>query len=531
MIEHITVRDFAILESVDLELKDGLTVITGETGSGKSILIQAIGVCLGAKPSKIMVRSSAERAIVESSINRKIFRRLIPQKGRLRSFIDDKPVSESTYKTATKRKADFHGQHEQQLIMDPETHIDYLDHYAGLSDQRTQLAALFSQIQSARKDLEKLRKEQARAQELIELYTFQLQELNAVNPVPGEDEKLSREVALLSHARELLTTLTESQYQLSDSEHSLIQGLNTVVKRLDRFTGFDDRLQTIVESLNSQIVSIQEAASDLKSFADQLDHDPERLQTAEERLQAIEGLKRKYGGSLEAVLESWEKIDLDLRSITGLGAEISRVEQELNRLETDYSSMAIELHNQREQAAKILAHDLETALERLAMNQAKVEVRIRNVPDSHSFMSFRDSMVSVSEKGFDRVEFYLSANPGEALKPLADIASGGEISRIMLGLKSVFQKTDPVDTMIFDEIDTGISGSTAVKVANALKMLSRSKQVFCITHLPQIANVADHHLHVTKTVLHGKTRVDIAYLDRENGQRVIDELTSPVVRN
>ncbi len=528
MIEHITVRDFAILDEVDLDLRNGLTALTGETGSGKSVLIQALGVCLGSKPSKVMVRSTADRAMVEATINGQMYRRILPKRGRVRSFIDDEPVPDTHYRASTMTLADFHGQHEQQLIMDARTHIDYLDRYAGLSAKVNALTDLYDQIQTVRKDLEDLQKQQQRATELRELYTFQLQELDAVDPQEGEDETLSRELAVLSHAQELITTIQESNYQLVEAESSLTGELTSIIKQLERLTRYDEGLTPFIESLNSALVILQETTGDLSQYGDSLDHDPARLQTVEERLQALESLKRKYGGSLAAVLETRQQISTDLQSIHGLGDQIKDRKAELRGLETRFVEQALELHQRREKVAWDLAQDLEAALQKLAMPYVKVEVRVWTTPDATSFCQVDGKGVAVSEKGIDRVEFYLSANPGEALKPLADIASGGEISRIMLGLKTVFQKTDPVETMIFDEIDTGISGATANKVARALKDLSRSKQVICITHLPQIVSVADHHLHVKKTVNDDMTRVSFDYLGHQDGQLVIQELTAPI---
>ena len=531
MIEHISVRDFAILNKVELDLKEGLTIITGETGSGKSILVQAIGVCLGGKTTDIMVRSQSDRAVIEASINQESYRRVIYKSGRARSFISDEPVREPEYKKSTQPLVDFHGQHEQQHIMKSQTHIDYLDQYAGLGDKVDEISELFQQIQKGRRNLTQLRQKQTRSEEMRELYRFQLRELETVDPQPGEDEAITEELKILTHAQELVNALQDAAYKLTDSDNALSAELTEIIKSLDRLSRYDQTLASFTESLKSSLVLIRETTDDISRHASGIENNPERQTALDERLQALEMLKRKYGGSLEAVIKSREKVGKDLESIQGLGDQILEAEKILSSQEKQYRKLALELHNKRKNVSKSLAHELESVLGELAMSDVQVDIRLSINPEESSFCQLDGQPVAAGEKGIDEIEFYLSANPGEALKPLANIASGGEISRIMLGLKTVFQKTDPVDTMIFDEIDTGISGSTASKVAQSLKSLSGTKQVICITHLPQIAAQADHHLHVTKSATVDTTDVHFEYIEPWRSEQVLAELTALTPRN
>jgi DNA repair protein RecN (Recombination protein N) len=526
MIQHLSVRNFAIIDEAEVDFHPGFTVITGETGSGKSILIQALSVALGARGTKTMVRTGAERAVVEATVDEVAYRRLISANGRVRSYIDDEPTKEPQFRQAVASLVDFHGQHEQQLIMHTASHIDYLDSFCGLEPEVARLSTIYHELVAARSQLQASRERLERARERRELLAFQQREINAVNPQDGEDVELENEYKTLSHIDELVATVNRLNQSLLEADTSVYGELTENVNALEKLARYDALLKPYIEQLQTASFTIQEVAAGLRNHLDSLDHDPQRLQEIEERLQALEGLKRKYGGSLEAVQMTRREIERELHALVNLDSEIDAISERISRLEQEYQELADHLHRARQDYTSRLAEAVRVEMGKLNMPEAAFLIYITQQPLEHSFVRCDGQPVKPTAKGYDQVEFYLSANPGEKPKPLAEIASGGEISRIMLAIKIVFQRNDPVGALVFDEIDSGISGIAAEKVADGLAKLARNKQVICITHLPQIAARAAHHLHVEKKIVGGETSVTLRYLTPDERVRVIAQLFS-----
>lgn len=528
MISYLTIRDFAILKEIELPLHRGLTVITGETGSGKSLLLQALGVVLGGKGTKVMVRTGVKRAVLETEVRKVAYRRILSKAGRMKSYIDDEPHPEPQFREKVTSLVDFHGQHDQQLIMEVDQHIGYLDRFAGLSDKVEKIGETYDTLMSKRRELREAIRQRNRATERQELLEFQLQEIQALNPQPGEDEELETEFKTLNHIDEVIATVNRLNQIYLEDEQSLYNQLSESEHELERLVKIDDNLSEHLKSIRSAGVVIQDVADGLMEYVDTLDHNPQRLADVEERLQSIEGLKRKYGGTLEAVLLKQKDIRRELDNLSHLGSDIDRLNEEISDLEQEYQLLADQLHKGRVETAPGLTQAIVQEMNTLNMPEARFEIRINQERTEESFVQFEDQPVVAGKTGYDQVEFFLSANPGERLKPLKDIASGGEISRIMLAVKTVFQSIDPVHTLVFDEIDTGLSGSAAEKVAQALKTLAGDKQVICITHLPQIAREADRHLLVEKTISGDQTNVRVRYLsdnEREAARRELSGKT------
>ncbi|MBT3590802.1 MAG: DNA repair protein RecN [Candidatus Marinimicrobia bacterium] len=523
MINQLSIKNYAIIDELSLPFYEGLTVVTGETGSGKSILLQAMSVALGGKTSKIMVRSHESRAVVEASSNQGDFRRIITSNGHQKSFINDEPTAIDLFRNQTQYLADFHGQHEQQVILKKDSHIDYLDRYGNLEADSIKVQDLYQLLQLKRKQLKNAILSSQERKDRLELIQFQLQEIQAVNPELGEDISLDNAYRKMVHQEEILTTLQSTDGQLSQNSESIQNQLSSVKNQIEKLCKYDSQLGILANTIDSALISVQDVSSGISDYLVNLDHDPDQLIEVQDRLNAIEGLKRKYGGQLEMVLEKKEDIEKEIQTLYSASQSVNSLYDDIEKLESDYRTKATFLHDKRIIMAKKLAKDVIAIMENLNMPHAQFESRVTLSPSKDSFITINNISVNSYPKGIDQVEFYLSANPGEQLKPLTNIASGGETSRIMLAFKTVFQKKDMVETLIFDEIDTGISGETAEKVADCLRKLARDKQVFCISHLPQITRKADFHLHVSKSVDNNQTHVEASYLDKEKSEIILNQ--------
>ena len=530
MIQRLFIKNFAIINELSLPLKNGLTVITGETGAGKSIILKSLGITLGANGDKMDVRSGEEKAIVEVELTidgqETIMRRLISKGGRIRSFIDDEPIAEQIYRDTVSTLADFHGQHEQQYIMNAATHIDFLDRFCDSDNLVQTIQATYLDLVQTMKELDLLIERQKGAENQKELLQFQIQEIQSIDPQIDEDINLGKEFKRLNHVEELVSTVQRLNQSLTENDHSIYRQLASAVDELNRLSKYDDTLNPYMESIQQASVTIQDASSDLIQHIDSLELDPSQLQEVEERLQAIESLKRKYGGSIEQVQNYIQESKIELEELSGIDVAISNLESEKTHLINRYQKFADELNSIRDKYSTKIATEIEDEMVQLNMPGAKFEVRMDQKFEKSSAIIFDGNPVRYGPKGYDQVEFFLSANPGEVPKPITKIASGGEVSRIMLGIKSVLKKYDPVETLIFDEIDSGISGQAAEKVSEALEKLSTDKQVICITHLPQIASRADHHLYIDKTMKEDKTSVNARYLNHEEKLTAIAKLFS-----
>lgn len=530
MINNIAIKNFAILDEYELQLFNGLTVITGETGAGKSIFLQAIRSSLGGKVKGTIVRSGEEKAIIEIDVSinneQKICRRIINKSGRSRSFLNDEPFKEKDYLEQVKSFADFHGQHEQQFIMNNETHIDFLDTFANLDSEVTKLDEVYKNLIKAKNDLADAMIKQNEASDRKELLLFQLQEIELLDPQQGEDELITAEFKILKNAEKLISTAYDLNVRLTEKDNSLYNELADINKDLENLSSIDEKIMPHLKSLEEALTALMDTSEGLRRYASQVEHDPSQLEKIESRLQDIESLKRRYGGTMESVLSYRDEIKNEIASFKSLGDEIDDLKEQINTYRSDYQNISLNLHEMRSKRVQELCIKIENELANLNIPGAKFEVRMELTPLDSSDIELNGQSVKYGPKGFDQIEFYLSANPGEATKPLTDVASGGEVSRIMLAIKTIFQEVDPVDTLVFDEIDSGISGVAAEKVGEALLKLSKSKQIICVSHLPQIAAKANNHIHISKMQKDGRTIVKIRYLNNDEKIHVIAQLFS-----
>jgi DNA repair protein RecN (Recombination protein N) len=507
MIRFVSIRHLAVIESLDLELGPGLTVLTGETGAGKSVLVEGIGLLLGGRASADMVRTGAPAAQVQAILAAPdgrdvIVRREVSAEGRSRAFIDDALVTAGALRETVGRWVDLHGQHEHQTLLLPQTHLDLLDRVAGLEALRDAVAHRFDALGRARAAYEATQLDARERAARIDLLSFQLDEIGRVAPVAGEDEQLAATRQVLANADRLQRLAGDAYADLYEREGAALAQLAQVWKRLDDLAGIDTAFAPHVEAVPPIKAQLEDLAYFLRSYLAGLDASPERLQEVEDRLAALERLKRKYGPALTDVLARQAEALRELDALQQGSEHLERLLAARDAAARAYLADAEALSEARAEAGPALCSRLRTELADLAMPRADVSLPVRRV----------DGEAQWSASGIDVGELYLSANPGEAPRPLARVASGGELSRVMLAITVIDRHTSPHRTLIFDEVDAGIGGRVADAVGARLRTLAADAQVLCVTHLPQVAAHAHHHMHITKEVTGGRTRTSVTPL-------------------
>ena len=524
MIKSLYVKDYAIITEITIDFKPGLTVITGETGSGKSILLNALEVSLGAKINKQMIKSNAERAVVVSKFNGLELRRIIFKTGRSQFYRNDIPISLSKLKNENITLIDFHGQNDQQLILNNKSHIDYLDQYCQHQNEVDKLIKTHHELIDLKEKLQSIKMASKEKNNRLDLLEFQANEIDLVNPTIEEDSIIRQKFKKLSNVQKIREKLQNSKLSLSDCEPSVEQQTTQVQNDLICLIDFDPNIRKISELLKEALIYLGEASSEISSQIANLDFDEDEINVLAERINAYDLLKRKYGGAIESVLEYRVNIQSEIVSLKNFDKTESSIVSKIQEKEIFFSKLALMIHDERKAKSKKLSKLIEKRMSELNMPNSKFVIKIDTKENKNAFVKFDNKNFENNSKGIDIVEFYLSTNPGEMVKPLSYVASGGEISRIMLAIKTVFQNLDPVKTLVFDEVDTGISGVAAKKVSNHLLTLSKSKQVICITHLSQIAINADNHLHVSKQVNGEDTSVKVRYLNKNERSKIINSL-------
>lgn len=525
MLKTLQIKDYALIENITVNFHSGLNIITGETGAGKSILIDALGLLLGERASTEVVRRGTQKAVVEGvfdvSGNKKmkallkeldiefqdelIIRREISLKGSGRSFLNDTPAPLTALKDAGYLLVDLHGQHEHQSLLRRETHIEMLDEAAGLEKLREGYEAEYKKLRALISEYTELTNKEELLHQKKDLYEFQVKEITAVSPQPGEDEKLSDELKVLENTERLAGSASMIYDLLNDGEVPAFDILNKARAELHQIAQIDKSLQGLDESLSSIIAQAKEISSELRSYKEHLELDPQRLEEMRQRLNLISLLKKKYGGSIEAVLTYCEEISRELELATGFEEETAKLKANIEAQRKVCGQAAVKLSDERRRAGAKISKSIIGELVNLGIVNAQFVIRQEEHPaQGEDYIYSAGAKVRYGSSGIDDVEFLMSANAGEEVKPLAKVASGGEVSRIMLSLKTILAKNDRLPLLIFDEIDTGVSGRIAQKVGNALKNLSSFHQIIAITHLPQIAGLSNHHYSVEKREEEGR---------------------------
>ena len=549
MLKSLYIKDYALIDLIEINFSKGLNIITGETGAGKSILIDAMSLLLGERASSEVVRKGAEKSIVEGIFevgknnnieklckendidfsDELIVRREISLKGTNRCFLNDSPVSLSLIKEIGDLLVDLHGQHEHQSLLRVETHIDFLDQVADVEKLLAQYHDEYRKINLLHSELKSLKENESFLKEKKELYAFQINEIDNVNPQLDEDEKLEDELNILENSERLLIIANEIYDSIYESENSVIDATGLIKNKLLEIIQIDKSLESTFTNLESAIVFLNEVASSIRSYKDKINLDPERLEEIRERIGSLTLLKKKYGGSLKAVIEHRDKIGKEFELAENYSERISQIELLIDKSRIKLGEIAKQLSLQRNVAAKKIKKEIESTLKLLGIPDSRFEVKIKNQIEENSsshFILIDGKKYQYNEKGFDFVEFFISTNIGEDIKPLVKVASGGEISRIMLALKSVLAKSDKLPILIFDEIDTGVSGRVAQKVGQVLHELASNHQIIAITHLPQIAGLADTHFAVEKNKINERVVSKIKLLNEDERVKEIAKLIS-----
>ena len=541
MLLELVVENYAVIERLRVRFHAGLNLLTGETGSGKSIVVDALGLLLGGRASADMVRTGEARARVagifdvrdHSGLRRLLepagfevedgellIEREILASGKSRAFVGSRPVSASLLKDMAPHLADIHGQHDQQVLFLPDAQRDMLDAFAGARDLAGRVAAVYRDWRAAAEELEALGRSEQEKLRLLDLWSFQRKEIESAALALDEEAALENERRVLQNVQRLQEAATTAYSAVYDAPESALSLTRTAARRLDELCRIDTSLEALREHLKTADLSLQECSYGLRDYLSGLEANPGRLEEVETRLAAIDRLKRKYGRSIPEILAFLVEVRRQIESVENAGERMEQLRKEQKRLAAEFGKLAAELTEGRGAAARKLEKKVEQELAQLAMERTVFRVDL--------------SPAAWSEHGADTVRFLVSPNPGEEPRPLEKVASGGEISRIALALKTCLAgpKTALVRTLVFDEVDAGVGGSAAEGVGRRLKQLAASSQVLCVTHLPQIASFADHHYRVEKQESNGRTMAVVEELDgpartREVGRMLSGQMLTP----
>jgi len=542
MLNALSIRNFAIIDDLQIDFSDGLTVLSGETGAGKSIILNAVNLLLGSRASADLVRTGAESAELEALFQISadssvaaimadngydpaeglLIRRLISRSDSNRVYVNGRLATITLLTAITENLASISGQHAHQGLLKEDQHLLILDQFGGLMTLRRQVFDLYHQILPLLDERRRLEAVRQRQDEHLELLKFQKTEIKSADLTPGEDEALELERLRLKNAEALYQTIYSSIEGLYGESGSVIERLQEIRKNLATAGRIDAELNGLADALGSATYQIEDQIAALRAHLNLIQMDDQRLASVEERLDTLNKLKRKYGGSLDAVLSQLESIEGELTRVENIGHQIGEVEKKLAELHDQVTNRVLALSRKRAKTARQLAEKVEHELDSLKMSQTDFEVVIQPITaDERTHAYLTADSAAITETGIDRATFMIAPNPGEALKPLASIASGGELSRVVLALKAILADTDAVETIVFDEVDAGIGGGTAEVVGRKLSELARHHQVICITHLPQIAKFGEHHFSIAKHVADGRTITAIQPLNKEGRYKEI----------
>ncbi|MCU1264712.1 MAG: repair protein RecN [Acidobacteria bacterium] len=562
MLTLLNISNIALIDELRVEFDVGLNLLTGETGSGKSIIVDALGVLIGGRFTTDLLKSGTERAFIEglfsvkasselgaildaagislstfntgaeadkTATNEVIIRRELSTSGRNKIFVNNQLATQTLLRELRPFLVDIHGQGDQQTLFSIDKHLELLDAFAGVAPLRREVGDTYQTWSALKRELAALQRDEAEKFQLVDVLRFQIEELERGQLAIDEDVSLAEERRRLHNVEQLTTLCSESYALIYEDDDAALARVRQAAKQIEELGEYESSFRAYLEGLESARATLEDLAFSLREYSEKLEFSPARLAEIENRLAELSQLKRKYGGSIETCLEHLARAQDRLRQIEHADERANELATELAAARDDYVGRAAKLHRERERAAKKFEQEVERGLTEVAMENARFVIQISSpsagelkaVPkdetldkDEPSPRSDVFTATTFTPRGFDRVEFHFSANIGEAVKPLARIASGGEASRLMLVLKTVANASEFPRTIVFDEIDTGIGGRVSEAVGLKLRKLAQSNQVLCVTHQPQIARFADTHLLVQKKVAGGHTAITIAGLDR-----------------
>ncbi|MDX9992355.1 MAG: DNA repair protein RecN [Anaerolineales bacterium] len=546
MLSELRIENFAIIDKLALDFKAGLVIFTGETGAGKSIIMDALEMLLGGRAETSVLRAEAGRASVEGVFkldqankaqviailkredllddeNYITLAREVRREGRSTARINGRTVNVALLREIGAYLVDIHGQTEHLSLLDVRAHLGLLDRFAGVEDLLMGYRQIYTRLQAVRRELDDLQRAQADAERRIEMLSFQAEEIESARLKPAEDEDLRQERDRLANAETLAANAQEALDLIDEGSPetpAITDQLGQAAAALSSLARIDSTQADLSGRADGLLENLSDIARDLRDYLETIEYNPKRLNEAEERLDLIHRLLRKYGGTIEAVLAFGLKARADLETITNAAEKIEELQSRQTQLLRELAERGLALSEKRKKTAQTLAQGIESELSDLKMEQALFSVDFQTKPDPHGLPLPGGQFVAFDASGFDRVEFLVAPNPGEGLKPLVKIASGGETSRLMLALKNVLAKADQIPSLIFDEIDQGIGGRVGQIVGLKLWRLGRSHQVLCITHLPQLASFGDQHFKVEKIIQNGRTTTSVVRL--ENDDRMLE---------
>ena len=537
MLTCLRVKNLAIIDELEVEFGPGLNVVTGETGAGKSILVDALELVLGGKGKPELVRAGAKAAEVEALFVVKdaaitarleeagveleeggelIIRRVLPLTGRSRAYINGRMATSAELTALAEGLADISSQHEHHMLANPATHLDYLDAFAKLEPLRDKVTDAHGRARAARDALEALRAKVRDRGEREDLLRFQIKEIDALSPVPGEAPNLANERERLRHAEKLSLAAGNAEDALYAGDEALCTTLGRIAHDVRNAAHIDKSLEPIADQIDQAVSTLEDAAKDLGRYARGIDVDPGRLTEVDDRLDAIKRLERKYGGTVEAILARREEAAAELETLEHHEERLAAAESALAAVLAEARTLALGLRDKRMKASAKLGEAISKELASLGMGDARIEVAVAPLEGRGDELEIDGARLSPT--GIDRAEFLISPNRGEEARPLRKVASGGELSRAMLAIKRVLSGLGPSSMYVFDEVDTGVGGAVAEVIGQKLLDVARHHQVVCVTHLAQIAVYGDGHFHVRKRVVDDRTRSEVHVL--VNGERL-----------
>ena len=537
MLAELHIRDFAIISEINISFSPGFNAFTGETGAGKSIIIDALDLVLGGRASPDMVRTGASSSLIqamfvlEGDVLREvsellesngldpseelIITREISSSGRSSARINGSLVPVTLLRQLGENLVDITGQSEHLVLLRPSAQRNMLDHYAGAIDLRSEVSQLYNEIRQVQSELDALVSGQREAERRADMLRYQIEEISSADLQPGEDEELLKRRNLLANA-EKLAQLADNAYQsLYSSSTSAIDQLQQAQSLLEELVRLDNSLSSNLDMISEAVVAVEEASLSIRRYRDAIEFDPGMLEVVEERLDLINRLKRKYGATIEEILQYRDSAEAELSDIENSDEKIKKLETQLENLRQQLAQKAKALSSIRSKAAKDLGRKIEQELNDLLMTNAQIEIKVGYKQPSDYSISIDGTEVGIDQTGADDIELLVSPNPGELLKPIAKVASGGEISRIMLAIRTVLSAADNTPTLVFDEVDVGIGGRSGRIVGEKLAGLASNHQVIAITHLAQVAAYADTHFKITKVIQDNLTTTRVDKLDRE----------------
>lgn len=535
MLQELSIKDFAIIDEIQISFQPRMTVLTGETGAGKSIIIDALGLLAGGRGSTEFIRKGEKKAVIQglftlpreantynileeygidSEDGQIILQRDLYRGGRNICRINGMMVNLATLRKVGETLIDIHGQNEHQELMKPENHIDLLDEYDKKTSQlRNQYQVVYQNYRKLKLSMEKKEADEKAWAQRLDMLNFQVKEIEEAGLKINEEDELVEEKNKLDNFQAIYDALELSYQILSGEKIDVVGNLGNAMNELSDVSDLSENLQEINTKISDAFYSLEDAARDISDELDSMEWNGERLNEIEERLELIHQLKRKYGDTIEDILHYHSRIEKELREMENAEQNSEKQERQLSEALEKVKELAIKLSKQRKKSAKKLEKMIHEQLSALYMDKAVFEVKFLNNSKLYS-------------KGIDKVEFYIQTNPGEEMGPLAKIASGGELSRIMLALKTIFSQKMGVTSIIFDEVDTGVSGRVAQAIAEKISQISNNSQVLCITHLPQVAAIADNHYYISKSVNDGRTETSLKELDEKQKIREIARMLS-----